>query len=79
MVRYEVVVQLKKEVLDPQGRAIKETIQRLGHNALQDVKVSKRFELELSGADADKKAEEIAHEFLANPVSETYVINKIEE
>ena len=75
---YEVVVQLKSEVLDPEGRAIQETLDRLGFNALKDVKVSKRYVLEIdSSANSDEVVNNIAKEFLANPVSETYSIRKL--
>lgn len=75
---YEVVVQLKSEVLDPEGRAIQETLDRLGFNALKNVKVSKRYVLEIdSSANSDEVVNNIAKEFLANPVSETYSIRKL--
>ena len=77
--QFEVLVALKKEVLDTQGRAIKETLNRLGHNELVDVHVSKRFVIDIEGTDAEafKKAEFLAKEHLANPVSETFVVRKL--
>lgn len=85
---YEIIVQLKKEVLDPEGRAIQETLGRLGFDALRGVTISKRYVLDLeeskfadSVATKDKAgqalAERIAKEFLANPVSETFQIRKL--
>ena len=77
---YEVIVQLKKEVLDPEGRAIQETLGRLGFRALKSVTVSKRYVLDLDGhGEAEQKtaAERIAREFLANPVSETFQVRKL--
>jgi phosphoribosylformylglycinamidine synthase len=71
---YEVVVQLKKEVLDPEGRAIQETLGRLGFRALKGVTVSKRYVLEL---DDEQTAGQIAREFLANPVSETFTVRRL--
>jgi phosphoribosylformylglycinamidine synthase len=77
-VSYEVIVQLKREVLDPEGRAIQETLGRLGFRALKGVTVSKRYVLELeSGADGQASAEKIAREYLANPVSETFEVRKL--
>lgn len=75
--QYEVIVQLKSEVLDPAGRAIKETLGRLGHQQLKDVRVGKRFVLEIEGADSEKTIEKIAQEYLANPVAETWQIRKL--
>ena len=76
---YEVIVQLKKEVLDPEGRAIQESLGRLGFRALKGVTVSKRYVLDVEGSEADamKMAEGIAREYLANPVSETFQIRKL--
>ena len=76
---FEVIVQLKKEVLDPEGRAIQETLDRLGFRALKGVAVSKRYVLDLEDADgqAGSHAETIAREYLANPVSETFTVRKL--
>lgn len=76
---YEVIVQLKQEVLDPEGRAIQESLGRLGFRALRGVTVSKRYLLDLEDGDGQGKeaAEKIAREYLANPVSETFQIRKL--
>ncbi len=71
---FEVIVELKPEVLDTQGRAIKEALQRLGHHDLKSVKVTKRFVLEIEGkeGDAEKLVQKLAEEHLANSVAETF-------
>ena len=76
---FEVIVQLKKEVLDPEGRAIQETLARLGENAVKGVTVSKRYVLEIEGSlqSAEELAGRVAKEYLANPVSETYQVRKL--
>ena len=77
--KFEIIVQLKREVLDPEGRAIQETLGRLGFRALKGVTVSKRYEVELEGTEADAQSavKQIAGEYLANPVSETFEIRKL--
>ena len=78
--KYEIIVQLKKEVLDPEGRAIQETLGRLGFRALKAVEVSKRYVVEIDAdgaADASITADKIAKEYLANPVSETVTIKRL--
>lgn len=77
--KYEVVVRLKPEVLDPEGRAIHETLTRLGHENVKDVNVSKRFEIEVDDAatDPEELVRRVADEYLANPVSQTYDIRKL--
>lgn len=77
---YEVLVQLKKEVLDPQGRAIHETLVRLGHDAVKSVEVSKRYVINVDAGDESKGrelAEKLAREYLANPVAETFSVRRL--
>ena len=76
---FEIIVQLKKEVLDPEGRAIHETLGRLGYQTLKGVTVSKRYVVELDDTNGKgaETAEAIAKEYLANPVSETYQVRKL--
>lgn len=74
---YEVIVELKPEVLDAEGRAIAESLNRLGHKELGAVKVSKRFVLDLTDSAGQEVAEAIARQYLANPVSETFVVRKL--
>ncbi len=76
---FEVVVQLKKEVLDPEGRAIQETLSKLGRKEVRSVSVSKRYVLDIEASPnvAEELVESISREFLANPVSETYQVRKL--
>jgi len=76
---YEIIVQLKAEVLDPEGRAIQETLARLGFGALKAVQVAKRYSIELDAKapEADELVQRIAREYLANPVSETFQVRKL--
>ncbi len=76
---FEVLVQLKKEVLDPEGRAIKDTLTRLGFDGVRQVTVSKRFLIELDPGtrNPDAVVQEIAKEFLANPVSQTLQVKRL--
>ncbi len=77
---FEVIVELKPEVLDAPGRAITESIRELGRRELQAVRVTKRFVLSLEGDDSSSllhKAESLAREFLANPVSETFKVSPL--
>lgn len=78
--QFEVLVELKKEVLDTEGRAIQQTLSRLGHKSLTDVMVSKRFVINVdedSGDTAEKLVHDLAAEHLANPVSETFQVRKL--
>lgn len=73
-----VYVRLKREVLDPQGDAIKRALATLGFEGVRDVRVGKLIEIELA-AGADPAALEaslgkMAEELLANPVIEDHQI-----
>ncbi|HVQ32151.1 MAG TPA: phosphoribosylformylglycinamidine synthase subunit PurS [Vicinamibacteria bacterium] len=76
MAKARVYVTLKKSVFDPQGKTIHDALKGLGYAQVADVRQGKFFELDLapgtSGADARKKAEEIAEKVLSNPVIESF-------
>ena len=70
--RAEVYVTLKRAILDPQGRTVENTLKRLGHDNLGDLRVGKYIELTLSGEreDVEAQLQEIATQVLSNPVME---------
>lgn len=80
---FEVIVESKKEVLDPEGRAITSSLKNLGFNELSEIKVSKRYLISMSPESgqffAEEKAHEIAKKHLSNPVAETYRLNKVDK
>ncbi len=72
----------KAELLDPQGKAISGALARQGFDAFHDVRVGKRFELEVDGDVTDElleKAREVAENFLANTVIEDIVSVRVAE
>lgn len=78
--KFEVVVQLKPEVLDPEARAITETLQKQGFKEVKKVEVAKKYLLDIEASSevhALSKVEHIAEEYLANPVSESYQVKKL--
>ena len=82
--KYEVVVETKKEVLDPEGRAITSSLKNIGFSHINDIKVSKRFLLELKDETLEKneimkQINEIAMNHLCNTVAETYFVKQVEE
>ena len=79
--RARVVVTLKQEVLDPQGRAIQRACQSLGHRQVTDVRQGKLFEIVLDGVDpkgARALLQELGEKLLANPVIEDFRVEQIE-
>jgi phosphoribosylformylglycinamidine synthase PurS subunit len=70
--RAVVEVMLKKSILDPQGRTVESTLQRLGHRNISDLRVGKRIEMRLTGEreELERQLAEVASRTLANPVLE---------
>ena len=71
-------VTLKKEVLDPQGKAVSQTLKNMGYNNIVNVRQGKYFDIELNETDKEKAkkiAEEICKKLLTNIVIEDYTIN----
>ena len=78
--KFSVTVTLKKDVLDPQGKDKKNTLQNLGMDNLKNIRQGKYFEIETSDTDsekAEKKIDEMCKKLLANLIIEDYKINKI--
>ncbi len=69
---------MKKDVLDPQGKVVRQTLKNMGYENILNVRQGKHFEIELNENDKNK-AEKIVKEFceklLANTVIEDYSIN----
>jgi len=72
------VVTFKKDVLDPQGKVISQTLKNMGYNNIVNVRQGKFFEIELNETDKEKAkkiVEEICKKLLTNVVIEDYTIN----
>ena len=78
--KFSVTVTLKKDVLDPQGKVVQNTLQNLGIDNLKSIRQGKYFEIELDDNDqikAEKKVNDMCKKLLANLIIEDYKINKI--
>ena len=75
-----VIITLKKDVLDPQGKVIEQTLQNMGINSLKNLRQGKYIEIELDESD-EKKAhdtvENMCKKLLVNLIIEEYKIEKI--
>ncbi len=78
--KFAVIITLKKDVLDPQGKVIEQTLQNMGINSLKNLRQGKYIEIELNEKD-EKKAhntiEEMCKKLLVNLIIEEYKIEKI--
>ena len=72
------IVTLKKEVLDPQGKVVNQTLKNMGYQNITNVRQGKYFEIEIEESNKEKGkilAEEICKKLLTNVVIEDYKIN----
>ena len=71
-------VTLKKDVLDPQGKVVSQTLKNMGYKSVINVRQGKYFEIELNEADKEKAkkiVEEISKKLLTNIIIENFTIN----
>ncbi|MFC3039439.1 phosphoribosylformylglycinamidine synthase subunit PurS [Virgibacillus xinjiangensis] len=75
MIKVTVHVTLRQGVLDPQGKAIKDSLNSLGYAEVQEARVGKSIELMVEeGPDLEARVEEMCEKLLSNPVMEDYRI-----
>ena len=75
--KISVIITLKKDVLDPQGKVIHQTLDGMGFNNVDEVRQGKYFEINTKENDPKKakdKVEEMCKKLLANLVIENYKI-----
>ena len=71
-------ITLKKEVLDPQGKVVNQTLKNMGYDNIVNVRQGKFFEIELKENNQNKAkeiVEDICRKLLTNTVIEEYKIN----
>ena len=75
--KISVIITLKKDVLDPQGKVIHQTLDGMGFNNIDEVRQGKYFEINTKENDPKKaknQVEEMCKKLLANLVIENYKI-----
>ena len=75
--KISVIITLKKDVLDPQGKVIHQTLDGMGFDDIDEVRQGKYFEIDTKETDSEKakvKVEEMCKKLLANLVIENYKI-----
>ena len=78
--KFSVTVTLKKDVLDPQGKVVQNTLINMGMSNLKNIRQGKHFEIEVDENDikiAQKNIDEMCKKLLVNLIIEDYEINKI--
>ena len=75
--KISVIITLKKDVLDPQGKVIQQALEGMGFDDVNEVRQGKYFEIDTKENDNSKaknKVEEMCNKLLANLVIENYKI-----
>jgi len=79
--KFSVTVTLKKDVLDPQGKVVSQTLKNMGMTNLTQVRQRKFFEIDLNEEDpakAQSQVKEMCEKLLANQIIEDFKINQKE-
>jgi phosphoribosylformylglycinamidine synthase PurS subunit len=72
-----VTVYPRREILDPQGKAIRDALTRIGFAGVADVRAGKSFEIRLDHEDRDgamRQVREMCQKLLANTVVEDFTV-----
>ena len=78
--KFSVTVTLKKDVLDPQGKVVQQTLQNMGMKTLKELRQGKYFEIEIKESDENKakaKVDEMCKKLLVNLIIEDFKISKL--
>ena len=71
----KIFVTLKNGILDPQGRAVQQSLHTLGFSTVEEVRIGKFMELDLRETDttsAENQIKAMCEKLLANTVIEDY-------
>ena len=79
--KFSVTVTLKKDVLDPQGKVVGQTLKNMGIKNLNQVRQGKFFEIDVTekhSLKAEIQIKEMCEKLLANQIIEDFKIKKAE-
>ena len=71
----------RREILDPQGKAIRDALSRVGFSGVDDVRAGKSFEISLGSSDpetARRQLRDMCEKLLANTVVEDYAVELLD-
>ena len=79
--KFSVTVTLKKDVLDPQGKVVSQTLKSMGIKNLNQIRQGKFFEIDMNEKDtnvAKDQVKQMCEKLLANQIIEDFKITKSE-
>ena len=77
--KFSIKVTLKKDVLDPQGKVVEQTLQNMGMDTLKSLRQGKYFEIEVNENNESKaknKVQAMCEKLLVNLIIEDFEISK---
>ena len=78
--KFSVTVTLKKDVLDPQGKVVQNTLTNLGMSNLRSIRQGKYFEIDINEnikEKAEKEVKQMCEKLLVNLIIEDFKIDKL--
>jgi phosphoribosylformylglycinamidine synthase PurS subunit len=79
--KIEIIVMPKKEILDPQGKAVHHALENLGFSGLSGVRIGKMIQIEVDPAQpplTSAQIQEMCDKLLANPIIEEYTFKVLQ-
>lgn len=76
--KVRILVRLKPGVLDPQGRAVHHSLDSLGFEGVEDVRIGRMIEMDVADGTSDEALTRMCEQLLANMVIEDYAIEKMD-
>lgn len=74
MKKYRIIVKLKENVLDPQGKTIAEAAERMAFKGISSLRAGKVFDLETEDSVTPEAIQELAKKILVNAVIENFEV-----
>ncbi|MEL7217961.1 MAG: phosphoribosylformylglycinamidine synthase subunit PurS [Pseudomonadota bacterium] len=75
--KVRILVRLKPGVLDPQGRAVHHSLEGLGFDGVEDVRIGRMIEMDVAENTSDETLKGMCEQLLANMVIEDFTIEKL--
>ena len=72
--KVRIFVRLKPGVLDPQGRAVHHSLEGLGFDGVEDVRIGRLIEMDVADGTSDATLKTMCEKLLANMVIEDFTI-----
>ena len=76
--KVRILVRLKPGVLDPQGRAVHHSLDSLGFEGVEDVRIGRMIEMDVADETSDEALTKMCEQLLANMVIEDFAIEKLD-